>query len=347
MLAYTFIEKGKFQLQEKKKPEILDSRDALVRITLGSICTSDLHIKHGSVPRAVPGITVGHEMVGVVEQVGKDVRSVKPGDRVAVNVETFCGECFFCRNGYVNNCTDENGGWALGCRIDGGQAEYVRVPYADQGLSIIPDSVTDEQALFVGDILATGFWAIRISDIKQEDTVLIIGAGPTGICTLLCAMLKSPRKIIVCEKSEERREFVRKHYPGVIITSPENCKSDVLDNSLHGGADVVLEVAGTDDTFRMAWDCARPNATVTIVALYDKPQILPLPEMYGKNLTFKTGGVDGCDCPEILKLISEGKIDTTPLITHRFPLSDIERAYQVFENREDGVIKVAIEGKIL
>lgn len=347
MLAYTFIEKGKFQLLEKKKPEILNSRDALVRITLGSICTSDLHIKHGSVPRAVPGITVGHEMVGVVEQVGKDVRSVKPGDRVAVNVETFCGECFFCRNGYVNNCTDENGGWALGCRIDGGQAEYVRVPYADQGLSIIPDSVTDEQALFVGDILATGFWAARISDIKQEDTVLIIGAGPTGICTLLCVMLKSPRKIIVCEKSEERREFVRKHYPGVIITSPENCKSDVLDNSLHGGADVVLEVAGTDDTFRMAWDCARPNATVTIVALYDKPQILPLPEMYGKNLTFKTGGVDGCDCPEILKLISEGKIDTTPLITHRFPLSDIERAYQVFENREDGVIKVAIEGKIL
>lgn len=347
MLAYTFIEKGKFQLLEKKKPEILDSRDALVRITLGSICTSDLHIKHGSVPRAVPGITVGHEMVGVVEQVGKDVRSVKPGDRVAVNVETFCGECFFCRNGYVNNCTDKNGGWALGCRIDGGQAEYVRVPYADQGLSIIPDSVTDEQALFVGDILATGFWAARISDIKQEDTVLIIGAGPTGICTLLCVMLKFPRKIIVCEKSEERREFVRKHYPGVIITSPENCKSDVLDNSLHGGADVVLEVAGTDDTFRMAWDCARPNATVTIVALYDKPQILPLPEMYGKNLTFKTGGVDGCDCPEILKLISEGKIDTTPLITHRFPLSDIERAYQVFENREDGVIKVAIEGKIL
>lgn len=347
MLAYTFIEKGKFQLLEKKKPEILDSRDALVRITLGSICTSDLHIKHGSVPSAVPGITVGHEMVGVVEQVGKDVRSVKPGDRVAVNVETFCGECFFCRNGYVNNCTDENGGWALGCRIDGGQAEYVRVPYADQGLSIIPDSVTDEQALFVGDILATGFWAARISDIKQEDTVLIIGAGPTGICTLLCVMLKSPRKIIVCEKSEERREFVRKHYPGVIVISPENCKSDVLDNSLHGGADVVLEVAGTDDTFRMAWDCARPNTTVTIVALYDKPQILPLPEMYGKNLTFKTGGVDGCDCPEILKLISEGKIDTTPLITHRFPLSDIERAYQVFENREDGVIKVAIEGKIL
>ena len=122
MLAYTYIEHGKFELREKARPEIKDSRDAIVRVTLGSICTSDLHIKHGSVPRAVPGITVGHEMVGVVEQVGADVTSVKPGDRVTVNVETFCGECFFCKHGYVNNCTDPNGGWALGCRIDGGQA---------------------------------------------------------------------------------------------------------------------------------------------------------------------------------------------------------------------------------
>ena len=204
MLAYTYLEQGQFALCEKPKPQLKDSRDALVRVTLGSICTSDLHIKHGSVPRAVPGITVGHEMVGIVEEVGPDVVSVKPGDRVTVNVETFCGDCFFCRHGYVNNCEDPNGGWALGCRIDGGQAEYVRVPYADQGLNRIPDKVTDEQALFVGDILATGFWAARISEIKPEDTVLIIGAGPTGICTLLCVMLKHPRQIIVCEKSEER-----------------------------------------------------------------------------------------------------------------------------------------------
>ena len=123
MLTYTYIEHGKFELREKPEPEIVNSREAIVRVTLGSICTSDLHIKHGSVPRAVPGITVGHEMVGVVEKVGADVTSVKPGDRVTVNVETFCGECFFCRRGYVNNCTDPNGGWALGCRIDGGQAE--------------------------------------------------------------------------------------------------------------------------------------------------------------------------------------------------------------------------------
>ena len=345
MLAYTYIEHGRFGLLDKPKPELKDSRDAIVRVTLGSICTSDLHIKHGSVPRAVPGITVGHEMVGVVEQVGSRVTSVKPGDRVTVNVETFCGECFFCQHGYVNNCTDVNGGWALGCRIDGGQAEYVRVPYADRGLNRIPDSVSDEQALFVGDVLATGFWAARISEISGEDTVLVIGAGPTGICTLLCVMLKKPKRIIVCEKSSERIRFIREHYPDVLVTEPEECKEFVLRNSDHGGADVVLEVAGAGDTFRLAWECARPNAVVTVVALYDNPQILPLPDMYGKNLTFKTGGVDGCDCAEILRLIEAGKIDTTPLITHRFPLTKIEEAYRLFENRLDGVIKVAIAGK--
>ena len=345
MLAYTYVEHGKFELLEKEKPVLLDARDAIVRVTLGSICTSDLHIKHGSVPRAVPGITVGHEMVGIVEQVGDDVKNIKPGDRTVVNVETFCGSCFYCKHGYVNNCTDPNGGWALGCRIDGGQAEYVRVPYADQGLTRIPDNVTDEQALFVGDVLATGFWAARISEITDEDTVLLIGAGPTGICTLLCTMLKQPKRIIVCEQSPQRIQFIKEHYPNVLVTTPEECKQFVSNHSDHGGADRVIEVAGTADTFRMAWDCARPNAIVTIVALYDQPQILPLPDMYGKNLTFKTGGVDGCDCAEILQLIADGKIDTTPLITHRFPLNRIEEAYTIFENRLENVIKIAISVK--
>ena len=342
MKALTYIEHGKFALIEKPKPVILDPRDAIVRVTLGSICTSDLHIKHGSVPRAVPGITVGHEMVGIVESVGSDVKNLKPGDRVAVNVETFCGECFFCKKGYVNNCTDPNGGWALGCRIDGSQAEYVRVPYADQGLTPIPASVTDEQALFVGDVLATGFWATRISEITPEDTVLIIGAGPTGVCTLLCVMLKNPKHIIVCEKDSARIEFMKEHYPDVLVCTPEECETFTLAHSDHGGADVVLEVAGAKDTFELAWRCARPNAIVTVVALYDEAQTLPLPDMYGKNLIFKTGGVDGCDCAEILRLIEAGKIDTTPLITHRYKLEAIEEAYSIFENKLNGVIKIAI-----
>lgn len=343
MLAYTYVERGKFELQEKQKPALQDDRDAIIRVTLASICTSDLHIKHGSVPRAVPGVTVGHEMVGVVEAVGPAVAAVKPGDRVAVNVETFCGECFFCKHGYVNNCTDPNGGWALGCRIDGGQAEYVRVPYADQGLNRIPANVSDRQALLVGDVLATGFWAVRISEIAPEDTVLIIGAGPTGICTLLCALLKRPARVIVCEKDAARLRFVREHYPEVLTVEPVHALEFVRANSSHGGADVVLEVAGAEETFRLAWECARPNAVVTIVALYNGSQILPLPEMYGKNLTFKTGGVDGCDCGEILELVSQGKLDTEPLITHTYPLTEIAAAYALFENRRDGVMKVAIE----
>ena len=323
MLAYTYKEQGKFILEEKEKPKLQGEQDAIVRVTLASICSSDLHIKHGAVPRAVPGITVGHEMVGVVEEVGDNVTKVKPGDRVTINVETFCGECFFCQNGYVNNCMDENGGWALGCRIDGGQAEYVRVPYADQGLNKIAESISDEEALFVGDVLATGFWAARISEITTNDTVVIIGGGPTGICTLLCVMLKAPEKIIMCEVDPERITFVKEH-------------------SRHGGADRVLEVAGSNSTFELAWKVARPNAIVTVVALYEEGQNFPLPQMYGKNLIFKTGGVDGCDCDEILKLIEEKKIDTTPLITHTYSLQNIDEAYDIFENRKDHVIKIAI-----
>lgn len=340
MKALTYTAPGRFELTEKPKPVVLNPKDAVVRVTLSSICPSDLHILHGAVPQAEVGITVGHELVGVVEAVGSAVTKIKPGDRVAVNVETFCGECFYCKRGYVNNCT--TGGWMLGCRIDGGQAEYVRVPYADSGLTPIPDNVSEEQALFVGDILATGYWAAKISEIFEEDTVLIIGAGPTGLCTLECVQLYQPHKIVVCESDKSRRHFVRRHYPNVKVIEPTKCL-DFLKSITDGrGADRVIEVAGSKDTFELAWRCARPNAIVTIVALYEKEQILPLPWMYGKNLTFKTGGVDACDCDKIMQLISEGKIDTTRLITHRYPLSRIQEAYTLFANRTDNVIKTAI-----
>ena len=343
MRAYTYYGGGELRLADKPMPELSGPGDAIVRVTLASICTSDLHIKHGSVPRAVPGVTIGHELVGVVEAVGSGVTKVKPGERVTVNVETYCGECFFCRRGWVNNCTDPDGGWALGCRIDGGLAEYVRVPHADTGLDIIPEGVTDEQALFTGDILATGYWAAKISEIGPEDTVLIIGGGPTGYCTLECVLLKSPARVIVCDRHPERLELVRARHPEVLTTGPEGLRDFTLAHTEHGGADRVIECGGSDESFTLAWQCARPNAIVTVVALYDRAQSLPLPDMYGKNLTFKTGGVDGCDCAEILRLIAAGRIDTTPLITHRYPLSGIERAFELFERRRDGVIKVAVE----
>ena len=343
MKAVQIVSPNNLQIIDVEKPSIDEKNNVMIKMTAAGICGSDVGIYHGTNAAATYPRIIGHEMVGRVDEVGSNVKNLKVGDRVTVNVETFCGECFFCKRGYVNNCTAPDGGWALGCRIDGGQAEYVRVPHADQGLNRIPDTVSDEQALFVGDILATGYWAAKISEIAPDDTVLIIGAGPTGICTLLCARLKRPKRIIVCEKSPERRRFVREHYPEVLTVAPEACREAVLANSDRGGADVVLEVAGAEDTFRLAWECARPNATVVIVALYDRPQVLPLPDMYGKNLTFKTGGVDGCDCAEILRLIGAGEIDTTPLITHRYPLGRIAEAYDLFENRRDGAIKVAID----
>lgn len=343
MLAYTYLSKGKFGLVEKPLPVIAEETDAIVRVTLASICTSDLHILHGFVPRAEVGVTVGHEAVGVVEKVGRAVKNVRPGDRVSVNVETFCGECFFCKRGSVNNCILPDGGWAMGCRIDGMQAEYVRVPHADTGLTVIPDGVSDTGAVLAGDILATGWWAAKIADIEEGSDVLVIGAGPTGICCALAAQLKSPKRVFICDIDDIRLDFVRKHYPSLLPLRSEETLAAMRSECAHGGADSVIEAAGTPETFRLAWQAARPAATVTVVAMYDEAQTLPLPEMYGKNLTFKTGGVDGCDAADILACIAEGRLNTAPLITHTFPLSRAEEAYALFAAKRDGVMKVALD----
>lgn len=345
MKAAVYKENGIITLEDRPVPSLKDPRDAIIKVTLTTICSSDIHIKHGAVPRAVPGTILGHEFVGIVEQTGEAVRRFKPGDRVAVNVETFCGECYFCKRGYVNNCTHEHGGWALGCRIDGGQAGYVRVPFADNGLTRIPDEVTDEAALFTGDILSTGYWGASLAEIKPADTIAVIGAGPTGLCTLMCAKLYGPGTVIAIDTSNERLELAKEQGLADVILNPfeQDVEQEIRKLTQGRGADAVLEVAGGRDTFQMAWRIARPNAVVCVVALYEEPQMLPLPDMYGKNLVFKTGGVDASCCEEIMKLIKAGKLDTSCLITHRAKLEDIMKAYDVFENKRDHVIKYAIE----
>lgn len=211
MKAVVFKELGSVVLEDRPVPAILHPKDAIVRVTLAAICSSDIHIKRGMIAKAKEGVILGHEMVGEVVETGSGVEKFHKGDRVTVNNETFCGECFFCRRGYVNNCSMEGGGWALGCRIDGGQAEYVRVPYADNGLNHIPDAVSDEAALLVGDVLATGFWAAEIAEISPAETVAVIGAGPTGLCTAMCARLYSPARLAVIDVSDERLEFAKAH----------------------------------------------------------------------------------------------------------------------------------------
>ncbi len=339
MKAVIYEKKGAVRLVEKPMPQILEPRDAIVKVIRASICSSDLHIRNGGVPRAKEGVVLGHEFAGEIVEIGSGVKQFTLGDRVAVNVESFCGECFFCRRGYVNNCVE--GGWELGCRIDGGQAEYVRVPTADMSCTRIPDALSYEQALFVGDVLATGYWAANIGEIKPADFVLVLGAGPTGLTTMMSARLFGPAVIVACDVNEQRLALAKARGLCDVTVNPTN--QDVIEVvralTQGRGADVVFEVAGAKNTFELAWQAARPNAVVVVVALYEEAQSLPLHTMYGKNLTFKTGGVDASKCAEIMRLIEAGRLDTSLMITHRAPLNDIMLGYDIFANQKDGCIK--------
>lgn len=336
-------ENGQIKLAEKPYPKILDNRDAIVKVTLSSICTSDLHIKHGFVPAAKNGIVLGHEFVGEVVEIGSAIKNIKVGDRVSGNVETFCGECFFCKRGFINNC--EHGGWHLGCKIDGAQAEYIRVPFADMGLNKLPENVSYKKALFVGDVLASGYFGAELCEISSKDTVAIIGSGPVGLCTMASARVMGAKKVIAIDIDSSRLEVAKEQNLADIILNPNNCNvEDEVKKYTEGrGADCVVEAAGGEDTFEMAWKIARPNAIVALVGMYERAQSLPLPQMYGKNLIFKTGGVDAKHSEKLLKLISEGRINTDFLITQTFSFNDIENAYRFFEEKPEFCLKVALE----
>lgn len=322
---------------EKDIPQILDSRDAIVKVTKTAICTSDLHIINGAVPRYVENTVLGHEFVGEIVKLGSAIANFKIGDRVAANCITFCGECWFCKRGFINNCI--NGGWELGCRIDGGQAEYVRVPYADKGLNKIPDNIKDEEAIFVGDILSSGYFGVE--SVKKGDIVAVIGAGPVGLCAMLCARYLGAEKIISIDIDEKRLEFSKQFADYTINPEKEDFK-EVLKSITQYGADLLVECAGGENTFETAWQIARPNGTVFIVAMYEKSQVLPLPEMYGKNLTFKTGGVDAIHCDKLLQLISENKINTNFLISKIYSFDNIDNAYEEFKQKKCLKVVVSI-----
>ena len=334
--------KNKIHLGEREMPEIKHPQDAIVKVTMSSICTSDLHIIKGFVPCANEDIVLGHEFVGEVVEVGEGVKRLHAGDRVSANCETFCGECYFCQRGFVNNC--EKGGWELGCRIDGCQAEYVRVPYADNGLYKLPESVSYKNALFVGDILSSGYFGADMCEIKAGDTIAVIGAGPVGLCAMMCAKFLGAGKIIAIDIDETRLNIAKDENLADYIFNPNltNVEAEVKLLTRNRGADGVIECAGTSETFQLAWKIARPNAVVGVVAMYEENQILPLPEMYGKNLTFKTGGVDANKCNMLIKLIEEKKISTDFLITRTFKLGEILDAYKLFEQKPAGCLKIAI-----
>lgn len=329
-------------LDKRPVPKIKDKRDAIVKVTMSSICTSDLHIIRGFVPKAVPETILGHEFVGEIVDVGSDIKNLKKGDRVSANCETFCGQCYFCKRGFINNCL--YGGWEIGCTIDGCQAEYVRVPFADTGLTKLPDNISYENALFVGDILSSGYWGAELCEIQKGDTVAVIGAGPVGLCSMISAKLLGAEKIIAIDVDDTRLEIAKNQNLADVVINPLNSdvEKEVKDLTEGRGADSVIEAAGGKDTFQTAWKIARANAIVALVAMYEENQTLPLPDMYGKNLTFKTGGVDAVNCSKLVDLISEKKINTDFLITHKFSLNNIQQAYKLFENKSDNCLKIAI-----
>ncbi len=342
MKALVYKQKGIIELCEKPLPEIQNENDAIVKVTLSTICTSDLHIMHGAVPLAKEGVTLGHEFVGVVTALGKNVKNLKVGDRVSANCITFCGECRFCKRGFINNCI--KGGWEIGCKIDGCQAEYVRVPFAQTGLTKLPDNVSDENALFVGDILSSGYFGAELCNIKQNDIIAVIGAGPVGLCSMMCARLLGASRVIAIDIDNTRLDIAVKNKLADYTINPAHQDLQNIIEEITGGdgADGVIEAAGGENTFEVAWKIARPNSVVALVAMYEKAQKLPLPDMYGKNLIFKTGGVDATHCEELVKYISEGKISTDILISKKMAFEDILKAYKMFEEKTDNCLKIAI-----
>ena len=344
MKGLVYLGNKKIELKEIENPKIIDNKDVIVKVTLSSICTSDFHIINGAVPRAKENIVLGHEFVGEIIETGSEVKKLKKGDRVSGNCITFCGECYYCKNGFINNC--EKGGWEIGCRINGCQAEYIRVPYGDMSLNILPENVTYDNALFVGDILASGYFGAELCEIKNNDTVTVIGSGPVGLCAMMSAKVFGAKKIIAIDINEDRLNIAKENKLADFFINPNkvtNIEEYIKDINKVRLSDVTIEAAGGENTFELAWKIARPNSVVALVAMYEKPQILPLNIMYGKNLIFKTGGVDAVHSDRILKLISEGKLNTDFLITHRVKLDDILKGYEIFDKKQNNCIKVAVE----
>lgn len=339
MKAVTYHSDGCVELVDRPIPRLQKETDALVRVALSTICMSDLHIIHGAVPRANPEIILGHEFVGEVVEIGSGVKKLIPGDRVAANCISYCGDCWFCRKGFINNCI--NGGWELGCKIDGCQAEYVRVPFADQGLTKIPSNVTNENALFVGDILSSGYFGAELCEIVPGDTVVVIGAGPVGLCAMSCARLFGAAQIIAVDIDNGRLVIAEKQNLADYTINPSCDNVHEMINHLTSGrgADGVIEAAGSKESFQMAWEIARPNSIISLIAMYEESQTIPLHLMYGKNLIFKTGGVDAIHCEKLLKLIASKRISTDFLITHKAPLNQIMEGYRVFGNCLDNCLK--------
>lgn len=343
MKAFVYHGPEKMSLDIVPKPKIQKPTDAIVKVTTSTICGTDKHIRHGGLPEVEPGRIIGHEFCGIVEEVGPAVTRFKPGDRVAVSCVTQCMECYYCRRGMYSQCVD--GSWIFGYMIDGCQADYVRVPYADSGMHLIPEELEDEDVLFVGDILSTGYFGAENGKIQPGDTVAVFGSGPVGMCAMATARLFGPATIVAVDIDDSRLEFAKKNGWADVGLNPNkvDVPQELRDMTEGRGADVTIEANGFEPTFKGAINSVRPGGTVSIIGVFEKPQIVEMNKLWIKNITIAMGLVNANRIPELINLIKAGKIDMRPLITHTLPLSQVAEAYDIFEERRDGAIKVVLK----
>ena len=330
--------------EDVPKPTILADTDAIVRVDAVTICGTDLHILKGDVPAVTDGRILGHEAVGTVDEVGSAVKNIKPGDKVLVSCITACGSCRFCREGRYGQCLG-GGGWILGHKIDGTQAEYVRVPFADNSTYPAPPGVSDEDLLMLADILPTGYEiGVLNGGIRPGDVVAVVGAGPIGLSAIMGARLFSPSHIIAIDKADTRLEAAKQFGADITIN---NSREDALAvvQSLTGGlgADVAIEAVGVPATFELAAELIRPGGHVANIGVHGEPATLHLETLWIKNVTITTGLVDTYSTPTLLKLISTGQIAAGQFITHHFGLNDFIEAYDVFSRAgETGALKIVL-----
>jgi alcohol dehydrogenase len=333
MKALVYHGPGQRSWEEVPDPLLVDPTDAIVRIDSSTICGTDLHILKGDVPEVKPGTILGHEAVGTIVEIGDAVTTLEVGDRVLVSCITSCGRCRFCKEARYGLCTG-GGGWIFGHLIDGLQAEYARVPFADTSVYKVPDALTDEQVLFLADILPTAFeCGVLNGRIEPGDTVAIVGVGPIGLAAIMTAKLFTPGKILAIDLDDGRLEKALEFGADIVINNGrEDALARVQELTDGLGADVAIEAVGVPDTFELCTDLIRPGGRVANVGVHGSAATLHLERLWIRDVLIATGLVDTFSTPKLLKLIAEGRLDPTPFATHRFALDDAEQAYEVFSD---------------
>ena len=346
MMALVYGGPGQRTWQSMPKPIVREPGDAIVRITTSTICGTDLHIMKGDVPTVTPGRILGHEGIGIIEAVGAQVTTFKAGDKVLISCISACGKCGFCRKAMYSHC--QSGGWILGNTIDGTQAEYVRTPHAETSLYHLPADADEDALVMLSDILPTGFeCGVLNGKVEPGDTVAIVGAGPIGLAALLTAQFYSPAAIVMIDIDANRLEVARQLGATTLINSSDGTAVDqVLALTNGAGADVVIEAVGVPATFDICQSILAAGGRLANIGVHGKPVELHLEKLWDRNVSITTRLVDTAAIPMLLKLVQSGKLKPGQLVTHRFPLSDVMKAYDTFGNAaKERALKVVLTNR--